>query len=209
MNLVNELLEFVKDRLAKRWKLHHLPGPGAVTVLNDDTVAGLARQTDNRRFALDAYRRFISMFGNIVMNVPNEKFNRVLERYKAQTDGGKDTDLTEAQLGELISTYKRIIFSDRHGDEFPQDPYEQLRMAIAAVFDSWNRRRAIEYRRVHHIPDDLGTAVNVQTMVFGNMGSDSHAAAYPGAGRHSARCLPAAGRHHAAARETLPGYAGY
>lgn len=141
--------------------------------LNDETVEGLAALTNNRRFALDAYRRFIAMFGNIVMKVSPEKFSRALERFKAQTDSGRDTDLSEAQLDELIAVYKRIIFTDRHGDDFPQDPYEQLRMAIAAVFDSWNTRRAVEYRRIHRIPDDLGTAVNVQSMVFGNMGWDS------------------------------------
>ena len=141
--------------------------------LNDETVDGLANLTSNRRFALDAYRRFIAMFGNIVMKVPSEKFSRALERFKGQTASGRDTDLDEDQLDELITVYKRIIFTDRHGDEFPQDPYEQLRMAIAAVFDSWNTRRAIDYRRIHRIPDDLGTAVNVQSMVFGNMGWDS------------------------------------
>ena len=141
--------------------------------LNDETVEGLARLSDNRRFALDAYRRFISMFGAIVMAVPAEKFDRVLERFKAQTAGGRDTDLTVEQLEDVIATYKRIIFADRHGDEFPQDPYEQLRMAIAAVFDSWNGRRAIDYRRVHRISGDLGTAVNVQAMVFGNLDWDS------------------------------------
>ncbi len=141
--------------------------------LNDETVEGLANLTNNRRFALDAYRRFIAMFGNIVMKVPSEKFSRALERFKGQTASGRDTDLSEDQLDDLIAVYKRIIFTDRHGDEFPQDPYEQLRMAIAAVFDSWNTRRAIDYRRIHRIPDDLGTAVNVQSMVFGNMGWDS------------------------------------
>ncbi len=141
--------------------------------LNDETVEGLARLSGNRRFALDAYRRFVAMFGSIVMDVPTEKFERVLERFKAQTSGGKDTDLSVEQLEEVIAIYKRIIFADRHGDEFPQEPYEQLRMAIAAVFDSWNGRRAIDYRRVHHIPDDMGTAVNVQAMVFGNLGWES------------------------------------
>ncbi|MFW6070290.1 MAG: pyruvate, phosphate dikinase [bacterium] len=141
--------------------------------LNDETVEGLARLSDNRRFALDAYRRFISMFGHIVMGVPTDKFDQAMERFKAQTEGGKDTDLTADQLQELIVVYKRIIFADRHGEEFPQDPYEQLRMAIAAVFDSWNGRRAVDYRRVHRIPDDLGTAVSVQAMVFGNLGWDS------------------------------------
>ncbi len=141
--------------------------------LNDETVEGLAHLTSNRRFALDAYRRFIAMFGSIVMKVSGDKFARALERFKVQTSSGRDTDLSEAQLDELITVYKRIIFTDQHGNEFPQDPYEQLRMAIAAVFDSWNGRRAIDYRRIHRIADDLGTAVNVQSMVFGNMGWDS------------------------------------
>ena len=141
--------------------------------LNDDTVEGLATLTGDRRFALDAYRRFISMFGHIVMDVETEKFDRVLERYKAQTPNGRDTELTPEHLDEIIKAYKLIIFSDRHGDEFPQDPYEQLRMAIAAVFASWHGRRARDYRRVHRIDDNLGTAVNVQAMVFGNLGWDS------------------------------------
>lgn len=141
--------------------------------LNDETVEGLATLTGDRRFALDAYRRFISMFGHIVMGVSNERFERVLDRYKARTAGKRDTDLTPDHLEEVIAAYRRIIFADQHGEEFPQDPYEQLRKAIAAVFDSWMRKRAVEYRRVHRIPDTLGTAVNVQTMVFGNIGWDS------------------------------------
>jgi len=141
--------------------------------LNDETVEGLARLTDDRRFALDAYRRFIAMFGHIVMGVDNHHFTRVLERHKTQTETGADTELSTEQLEDIIKSYKTIVFSKRHGREFPQDVYEQLRMAISAVFDSWNRGRAIEYRRVHNIPEDLGTAVNVQAMVFGNMGWDS------------------------------------
>lgn len=141
--------------------------------LNDETVEGLAQLSGNRRFALDAYRRFIAMFGHIVMDVPTEKFDRVLERIKKQAAAKRDTDLNEVQLEEMIVAFKRIVFTDRHGDAFPQNPREQLRMAIAAVFDSWNGRRAIEYRRIHHIPEDLGTAVNVQAMVFGNLGWDS------------------------------------
>lgn len=141
--------------------------------LNDETVEGLASLTGDRRFALDAYRRFISMFGQIVMDVDSQKFTRVLERYKTQTVGGRDTDLTPEQLEEIISAYKLIIFSDRLGEAFPQDPYDQLRMAISAVFDSWMRRRAVDYRRIHRIPDTLGTAVSVQTMVFGNLGWNS------------------------------------
>ncbi|KAA3660869.1 MAG: pyruvate, phosphate dikinase [Chloroflexi bacterium] len=140
--------------------------------LNDATVAGLAQLTNNRRFALDAYRRFIGMFAHIVMRVDGSKFERVLERFKAQTQGGRDTDLTESHLEAIIEAFKRIVAADGCGDEFPQDPFEQLQMAVAAVFDSWNRRRAVEYRRVHRISDDLGTAVNVQSMVFGNLGWD-------------------------------------
>ena len=141
--------------------------------LNDETVEGLAQLTGDRRFALDAYRRFISMFANIVIGVSMDKFERTLSRFKAQTKNGRDTDLTPAQLSELIEAYKLIVFSDRHGRQFPQDPYEQLRMAIAAVFDSWNGRRAKDYRRVHRISNELGTAVNVQAMVFGNLGWES------------------------------------
>jgi len=149
--------------------------------LNDETVESLAQQSGDRRFALDAYRRFISMFGHIVMDVDDAKFDRVLERVKTRAGNGRgngkgngqDTDLTEANLEEIIDAYKRIIFADRHGEEFPQDPYDQLRMAISAVFDSWMRRRAVDYRRIHRIPDNLGTAVNVQAMVFGNLGWDS------------------------------------
>lgn len=137
--------------------------------LNDVTAEGLAAITGERRFALDAYRRFIAMFGHIVMGVDSAKFERLLDRAKVNTRGGRDTDLSEAQLEDVIEGYKRIIFSDHHGHSFPQDPYEQLRMAIGAVFDSWMGRRAIDYRRVYRIPDDLGTAVNVQAMVFGNL----------------------------------------
>ncbi|MDQ4147457.1 MAG: pyruvate, phosphate dikinase, partial [Pseudomonadota bacterium] len=141
--------------------------------LNECTVKGLAAQTGDLRFALDAYRRFISMFGEIVMDVAHEKFDRVLECYKAQTAGKRDTDLTPEQLRQIIADYRRIIFAEQHGHPFPEDPYEQLRMAIAAVFDSWMGRRAVDYRRVNRIPDDLSTAVTVQAMVFGNMGETS------------------------------------
>ena len=141
--------------------------------LNDETVQGLASQTDDDRFAFDAYRRFIAMFANIVMGVEYEKFERVLSRIKAQSGASSDTDLTVEQLREVIAAYKRIIFAEQHGIAFPEDASEQLRMAIAAVFDSWMRPRAIHYRRVNRIPDDLGTAVNVQAMVFGNMGWQS------------------------------------
>src|SRR3989440_1159060 len=141
--------------------------------LNEKTVKGLATQTGDLRFALDAYRRFATLFGEIVMGVAHEKFERVMERYKAQTEGGRDTDLSPEQLRDIIAAQKQIIFSDQSGLAIPEDPYEQLRVAIAAVFNSWMGRRAIDYRKVNRIPDDLGTAVNVQAMVFGNMGADS------------------------------------
>ncbi|HEX3559276.1 MAG TPA: pyruvate, phosphate dikinase [Pyrinomonadaceae bacterium] len=141
--------------------------------LNEQTVQGLATQTGDLRFSLDAYRRFATLFGEIVMGVAHEKFERVMERYKAQTEGGRDTDLSPEQLRDIIAAQKQIIFSDQSGLAIPEDPYEQLRVAIAAVFNSWMGRRACDYRRVNRIPDDLGTAVNVQAMVFGNMGAES------------------------------------
>jgi pyruvate,orthophosphate dikinase len=139
--------------------------------LNEETVKGLAEQTGDLRFALDAYRRFASLFGEIVMGVAHEKFERVLDRFKAQTTGGRDTDLKADDLREIITAEKQIILTEQSA--IPEDPYEQLRVAIAAVFNSWMGRRAIDYRRVNRIPDSLGTAVNVQAMVFGNMGTGS------------------------------------
>ncbi|HEX8141311.1 MAG TPA: pyruvate, phosphate dikinase [Pyrinomonadaceae bacterium] len=141
--------------------------------LNEETVQGIAAQTGDMRFALDAYRRFASLFGEIVMGVAHEKFERVMDRYKAQTAGGRDTDLEPEHLREIIAAEKQIIFAEQHGHAIPEDPYEQLRVAIAAVFNSWMGRRAVDYRRVNRIPDNLGTAVNVQMMVFGNMGQTS------------------------------------
>ncbi len=139
--------------------------------LNEETAQGLAEQTGDLRFALDAYRRFASLFGEIVMGVAHEKFERVMDRFKAQTKGGSDTDLKADDLRDIIAAEKQIIVAEQHA--IPEDPYEQLRVAIAAVFNSWMGRRAVDYRRVNRIPDSLGTAVNVQAMVFGNMGSDS------------------------------------
>ena len=139
--------------------------------LNEETVQGLAGQTGDLRFALDAYRRFASLFGEIVMGVAHEKFERVMDRFKAQTSGGRDTDLKPTHLREIIAAEKQIIGTEQQ--PIPEDPYEQLRVAIAAVFNSWMGRRAIDYRRVNRIPDSLGTAVNVQAMVFGNMGTGS------------------------------------
>ncbi|MDQ2935962.1 MAG: pyruvate, phosphate dikinase [Acidobacteriota bacterium] len=139
--------------------------------LNEETVQGLAAQTGDLRFALDAYRRFASLFGEIVMGVAHEKFERVMDRFKAQTTGGRDTDLKPTHLREIIAAEKQIIVAEQHA--IPEDPYEQLRVAIAAVFNSWMGRRAVDYRRVNRIPDSLGTAVNIQAMVFGNMGAGS------------------------------------
>ena len=139
--------------------------------LNDETVQGLAAQTGDLRFALDAYRRFAALFGEIVMGVAHEKFERVLDRFKSQTAGGQDTDLKAEDLRQIIAADKQIIKAERRA--IPEDPYEQLRVAIAAVFNSWMGRRAVNYRRVNRIPDSLGTAVNVQAMVFGNVGTNS------------------------------------
>ena len=139
--------------------------------LNEETVQGLATQTGDLRFALDAYRRFASLFGEIVMGVAHLKFERVMDRFKAQTTGGRDTDLKTEDLREIIAAEKQIIVAEQHA--IPEDPYEQLRVAIAAVFNSWMGRRAIDYRRVNRIPDTFGTAVNIQAMVFGNMGAGS------------------------------------
>ncbi len=139
--------------------------------LNEETVQGLASQTGDLRFALDAYRRFASLFGEIVMGVAHEKFEKVMDRFKAQTTGGLDTDLKTEDLREIIAAEKQIIIAEQHA--IPEDPYEQLRVAIAAVFNSWMGRRAIDYRRVNRIADSLGTAVNIQAMVFGNMGAGS------------------------------------
>ena len=141
--------------------------------LNDATAAGLAAQTGDERFAWDAYRRFVAMFGEVVMGVEAERFDRVLARAKAQTEGGRDTDLSADQLRGVVASFKRLVFGEQHGAPFPDDPEEQLRMAIAAVFDSWDNDRARAYRRVHRIPDDIGTGVTVQAMVFGNRGWDS------------------------------------
>lgn len=140
--------------------------------LNDKTVLGLANQTKNKRFALDCYRRFIQMFGNIVMGVPKQKFEEILNDIKLKNKISNDIELNEAHLEELIERYKKLIESET-GNTFPQDPYQQLYMAKEAVFKSWNNERAKYYRKQYNIPDDLGTAVNIQLMVFGNLGDNS------------------------------------
>jgi pyruvate,orthophosphate dikinase len=139
--------------------------------LNKETREGIARLTDNERFAQDAYRRFVQLFGKIVLGVDGEKLEHVMEAAKGHGQR-QDTDLSADELAQIAEKFKAIIKEDK-GVDFPDDPYEQLRMSIGAVFSSWMGRRAIDYRRVNKIPDHLGTGVNVQTMVFGNMGNDS------------------------------------
>ncbi len=142
--------------------------------LNDGSVHGLATQTGGDvRFARDAYRRFVQMFGKIVMDVPGDAFEQALDEAKERKGpGAQDTDLDADDLATLIERF-RAIFREHTGEHFPQDPKEQLRLAIDAVFRSWNGKRARDYRRQNKISDDLGTAVNVQAMVFGNRGEDS------------------------------------
>ncbi|HJV03748.1 MAG TPA: pyruvate, phosphate dikinase [Actinomycetota bacterium] len=141
--------------------------------LNDRSVMGLARQAGSDRFAYDSYRRFIQLFGKIVMDVPGEVFEEALDEAKARKGpDAKDTDLEAVDLLNLVERFKRIV-RDHAGRLFPMDPHEQLRMAVEAVFRSWDNPRAQVYRKQYRIPDDLGTAVNVVAMVFGNLGEDS------------------------------------
>jgi pyruvate,orthophosphate dikinase len=140
--------------------------------LNDRTVRGLARLTGNERFALDAYRRLINMYGDVVMGIEHHHFETAFDRIKKQYKVSRDTDLDTDGLGDLLEAYK-AIYKKHTRKPFPQDPYKQLQLAIEAVFRSWNIPRAIAYRRINAIQGLLGTAVNVQSMVFGNMGDDS------------------------------------
>jgi pyruvate,orthophosphate dikinase len=140
--------------------------------LNDETVEGLKARTNNGRFAYDSYRRFIQMFGNVVLEIPKDAFEHTLEAVKDEKKAHLDTDLDEAALREVVRRYKTVV-RDRARRHFPQDPLEQLRGSRDAVFRSWNNARAIEYRRIYEIPDAIGTAVNVQAMVFGNTGDKS------------------------------------
>src|SRR3954451_18606711 len=140
--------------------------------LNDVSVGGLAKQTDNPRFAYDSYRRFVQMFGKIVLDIDGDKFEKALEALREQRGVDTDPELSADDLQGLADRFKAIVLAEA-GIEFPQDPKEQLRLAIEAVFRSWNGDRAGVYRKMEKIDDDLGTAVNVQTMVFGNKGDDS------------------------------------
>ena len=140
--------------------------------LNDQSVEGLKRWISNGRFAYDSYRRFIQMFGNVVLEIPKSEFEHEFEAVKKTRRARLDTDLDEGALEDVVARYKRIVRA-KAGRDFPQDPLEQLRMARDAVFGSWQNPRAIEYRRIYEIPDHIGTAVNVQMMVFGNTGDRS------------------------------------
>ncbi|MEW6201014.1 MAG: pyruvate, phosphate dikinase [bacterium] len=140
--------------------------------LNNVTVEGLARKTGNRRFARDAYRRFIQMFGKVVMGVPAELFEEAIAEKKKKSGVKLDTELSETALHELTSEFAQIV-KKHTGHTFPADPRKQLKMARDAVFKSWNNPRAKTYRKIYDIPETLGTAVNVQTMVFGNLGNTS------------------------------------
>ncbi|MCZ6721712.1 MAG: pyruvate, phosphate dikinase [Proteobacteria bacterium] len=137
--------------------------------LNDETVEGLARQSKDARFAFDSYRRFIQMYGDVVLGVEHHEFEEALARYKETRGLRWDTELTEDDWREIVSLYRDLV-EERLGRPFPQDVDEQLWGAIGAVFDSWMNRRAITYRQLHGMPDSSGTAVSVQAMVFGNMG---------------------------------------
>jgi pyruvate,orthophosphate dikinase len=140
--------------------------------LNPDTVQGLIALTGNERFAWDAWRRFVAMFGRIVLDIPAAGFDEPFEALKKQARAKADTDLSAEQLREVAGRFTEIV-RERAGRDFPTDPYEQLELAVRAVFDSWFGKRAHDYREFNKIPHDLGTAVNIVTMVFGNMGDDS------------------------------------
>lgn len=140
--------------------------------LNDKTIVGLINLTQNERFAYDSYRRFLTMFGSVVLEIDRQKFEEDLSKIKEEENVSLDAEVSADGLKKLIPIYKNLIKKEK-GIEFPQDPYKQLEMAIEAVFKSWNIPRAIAYRTHYHIDHRLGTGVNVQTMVFGNMGDDS------------------------------------
>ena len=139
--------------------------------LNDRAVVGLARKSGDERFAYDSYRRFIQMYGQVVLGIDHHHFEELLESHKLDSDIALDTDLSAEDWKTIVSGFKDVV-AQEHGHLFPQDPEEQLWGAIGAVFGSWMNPRAVTYRRLHDIPADWGTAVNVQAMVFGNMGAD-------------------------------------
>jgi pyruvate,orthophosphate dikinase len=140
--------------------------------LNDETVEALAKKSGDRRFAYDSYRRFITMYSDVVLGVGHEHFEELLDRHKERQGYSLDTELSADDWAELVEQYKKRL-KDARGEPFPQDPHQQLWGAIGAVFGSWMNQRAITYRRLHNLPESWGTAVNVQAMVFGNMGDTS------------------------------------
>jgi len=140
--------------------------------LNDVTIRGIIEKTKNVRFVYDSYRRFMQMFGNVVLDIEHDNFEHLLEELKKELKVKLDTEIDCEGLKILVERYKKLIKKET-GEDFPQEPKAQLKMAIDAVFNSWNTKRAVTYRRINKIPDNLGTAVNVQEMVFGNMGEDS------------------------------------
>ena len=140
--------------------------------LNDQTAPGMVKLTGNDRFVYDAYRRLIQMFGSVVLGIRDEAFEEVLNEFKKEKGARVDTELKANDLKELTEKFK-VVVRQQKGFDFPQDVFEQLRLATEAVFNSWNGKRAVDYRRATNIPDDLGTAVNIVSMVFGNMGNDS------------------------------------
>ncbi|MDP3184221.1 MAG: pyruvate, phosphate dikinase, partial [Anaerolineales bacterium] len=151
--------------------------PGMMdTVLNigltDATAEGMIKLTGNPRFVYDSYRRLVEMFGSVVLGIPDEPFEEALKEYKEKKGYKLDTEMTADDWKAMVDTFKGVIQKHK-GFDFPQDPLKQLELATEAVFKSWNGKRAVDYRRATNIPDDLGTAVNIQTMVFGNMGDDS------------------------------------
>jgi pyruvate,orthophosphate dikinase len=139
--------------------------------LNDETVQGLIEKTDNPRFCYDAYRRFVTMFGNVVLGIAHDHFEAALEAAKKEKGVELDTDMDAADWKTLVGVFKQIV-NEHSGKPFPEDPRQQMELAIIAVFKSWNGKRAITYRNLHGMPHNMGSAVNVQSMVFGNMGDD-------------------------------------
>ncbi|HET6797369.1 MAG TPA: pyruvate, phosphate dikinase [Gemmatimonadales bacterium] len=140
--------------------------------LNDTTVEGLATQSGNPQFAWDSYRRFVQMYGSVVFDLPKKPFDRILDEHKQRCRSERDIDLPVKEMQAIVKRFKELI-QTQAGKNFPTQPLDQLWGAIAAVFESWNTRRAIDYRKLHDIPDSMGTAVNIVAMVFGNLGEDS------------------------------------
>ena len=188
MQEVREKMQIVEGRVGKKFGDPHNPllvsvrsgakfsMPGMMDTilnlgLNDATAEGMIRLTNNPRFVYDAYRRFVMMFSDVVMDIPKRYFEARFDALKERLGVTQDTDVPADALRELVSEFKQIVRD--FGKEFPEDPYQQLEMAIEAVFRSWNNERAVIYREREKIPHDLGTACNVQAMVFGNMGDDS------------------------------------